>query len=314
MIHVIQLTKDFGKFRAVDQISFTVNAGEILGFMGPNGAGKSTTMRMIAGVLPPSSGTAEVCGHDILKDSVRAREKIGYLPESAPSYNEMLIREFLLFAGAVRGLSGTQLQKRVDHVLEMTALRDVQFALIETLSKGYRQRTCLAQALMADPPVLIFDEPTDGLDPNQKHEVRALIQRMSEKRAILISTHILEEVEAVCTRAIIIAQGQIVADGTPEELLAQSSYYHAVSLTVNHNSIEDLIVNLRKITGVTGVRQLPSKTMGSASFLLFPEQGTSILEKVENFVHQQRLHVEQLYLEKGHLDEVFRKVTLQPHA
>jgi len=311
MINVVQLTKNFGEFRAVDHLSFSVTAGEILGFMGPNGAGKSTTMRMIAGVLRPSSGTAEVCGFDILNDSIRAREKIGYLPESSPLYNEMLIHEFLMFAGAVRGLVGKELQKRVDFVLEITALEDVRFALIENLSKGYRQRTCLAQSLMADPQVLILDEPTDGLDPNQKYEVRSLIKRMSEKRTILISTHILEEIEAVCTRAIIIAKGRIVADGTPDELLAKSSYHNAVSLIVNHTNDKELILKLKQVTGVRDVQSLVSKTADTASFLIFPERETSILEQVENFVHQQRLHVERLYLEKGRLNEVFRQVTIQ---
>ena len=259
MIRVEQLSKVFGKIRAVDNVSFNVNTGEILGFLGPNGAGKSTTMKMITCFIPPTSGTAVVCGHDILKNSFRVREKIGYLPESAPSYNEMRVEEFLMFAGEVRGFYGGDLRKRVDRVLDETALQEVRRQTIDTLSKGYRQRTCLAQSLLHDPPVLILDEPTDGLDPNQKHEVRILIHRMSENRAILVSTHILEEVEAICTRAIIIAQGKIVIDGTPEELLARSIYHNAISLTVRHEDSQGLVAQLENMAGVHTARILKTE-------------------------------------------------------
>ncbi|MBF0287715.1 MAG: ATP-binding cassette domain-containing protein [SAR324 cluster bacterium] len=310
MIQVDKLSKVFGSYRAVDDISFEVGQGEILGFLGPNGAGKSTTMKMITCFLPPTSGTAKVCGYDILENSIQVRENIGYLPESAPSYHEMLVEEFLRFTGEVRGLSGNDLQKHVDRVLEQTALQDVKDQLIDTLSKGYRQRTCLAQSLLSDPPVLILDEPTDGLDPNQKHEVRTLIKRISEKRTILVSTHILEEVEAVCSRAIIIAKGKIVADGTPNQLLARSSYHNAISLRVKSLESESLLAKLQQIANVQTVQLLDAGKNDTASFQLFPQQGKSILNEVEQFIQNERLHVEQLYSEKGRLDEVFRKVTL----
>ena len=232
MIRVQALSKNFSNIQAVDQVSFDARRGEVLGFLGPNGAGKSTTMKMLTCFIPPSSGTADICGFSILENPLQARSQIGYLPESAPSYDEMLVGEFLRFVGEVRGYSGKELHRRVSIVIEMTALGDVKDQMIETLSKGFRQRTSLAQALIHDPPVLILDEPTDGLDPNQKHEVRTLIQNMSEERTILISTHILEEVEAVCTRAMIISSGKVVGYGTPDELMSQSIYRNSVTVSV----------------------------------------------------------------------------------
>ena len=220
MLEVKDLKKDFGSFHAVKGISFSVKKGEVLGFLGPNGAGKSTTMRMITGFLPPTSGTAVICGHDIQQDPVGAKSCIGYLPEAAPSYRAMKVREFLEFIGSVRGFSGKALKEKVDAVIEKARLTGVASQTIETLSKGYRQRTCFAQAIIHDPAVLIMDEPTDGLDPNQKYTVREMIREMAAEKAIIISTHILEEVDAVCTRAIVIAGGEIKADGTPAKLRA----------------------------------------------------------------------------------------------
>ena len=230
MIVVDALSKQFGQFQAVDEISFEVQRGEVVGFLGPNGAGKSTTMKMLTCYLPPTSGNAEVNGFSINSQRLQVQEQIGYLPESAPSYNEMQVEEFLSFIGEVRGYTGSELRRRVGRVLELTSLQEARKQIIDTLSKGFRQRTCLAQALIHDPPVLILDEPTDGLDPNQKHEVRELIRRMSEERTILVSTHILEEVEAVCTRALIISEGRLVGLGTPDELLSQSIYRNAITL------------------------------------------------------------------------------------
>ncbi len=220
MLEVKDLKKDFGGFHAVKGISFSVKKGEVLGFLGPNGAGKSTTMRMITGFLPPTSGTAVICGHDIQQDPVGAKSCIGYLPEAAPSYRAMKVREFLEFIGSVRGFCGKTLKEKVDAVIEKARLTGVASQTIETLSKGYRQRTCFAQAIIHDPAVLIMDEPTDGLDPNQKFTVREMIREMAAEKAIIISTHILEEVDAVCTRAIVIAGGEIKADGTPAKLRA----------------------------------------------------------------------------------------------
>ena len=220
MLEVKNLVKRFGSFEAVKGISFTVAKGEVLGFLGPNGAGKSTTMRMITGFLPPTSGTASICGHDVLQDPVGAKQCLGYLPESAPSYRAMTVRDFLRFIAEARGFYGKAAKARVDEVIEKARLAPVVNKTIETLSKGYRQRTCFAQAILHDPAVLIMDEPTDGLDPNQKQTVREMIKEMAAEKAIVISTHILEEVDAVCTRALVIADGQIKADGTPAQLRA----------------------------------------------------------------------------------------------
>jgi ABC-2 type transport system ATP-binding protein len=221
MLTVNNLTKNFGVIQAVNGVSFTVEKGEVLGFLGPNGAGKSTTMRMITGFIPPTSGTAVICGHDILKDPVAAKRCIGYLPENAPSYHTMTVTDFLTFIGRIRGFEGADLAKKVDAAIEKSRLETVRKQTIETLSKGYRQRTCFAQAILHDPQVLIMDEPTDGLDPNQKFIVREMIKEMSASKAIIVSTHILEEVDAVCTRAIVIANGTVVANGTPAELRAR---------------------------------------------------------------------------------------------
>ena len=222
MIEVENLSKQFGTKTAVDHLSFSVRKGEVLGFLGPNGAGKSTTMRMVTGFLPPSSGEAKVCGFSIVDQPNEAKQKICYLPESAPLYNDMTVTGFLRFCADVRGLSGNTKKDAVERAIETCFLQSVAFQSIDTLSKGYRHRTCLAQALLHDPEVLILDEPTDGLDPNQKHEVRQLIKRLGETKAILFSTHILEEVEAACTRAVIVDRGRIVEDGTPAELIRKS--------------------------------------------------------------------------------------------
>ncbi|HRR32891.1 MAG TPA: ABC transporter ATP-binding protein [Kiritimatiellia bacterium] len=221
MLTVSNLRKDFGSFQAVKGVSFSVEKGEVLGFLGPNGAGKSTTMRMITGFIPPTAGTATICGHDITTDPVAAKRCIGYLPENAPSYHTMTVTDFLAFVGEVRGFSGKALHEKVENAIIKSRLENVRNQTIETLSKGYRQRTCFAQAILHDPQVLIMDEPTDGLDPNQKFVVRQMIKEMAADKAIIISTHILEEVDAVCTRAVIIAGGQVVANGTPAELRAK---------------------------------------------------------------------------------------------
>ena len=222
MIEVAKLSKHFGSKVAVDNLSFTVEKGEVLGFLGPNGAGKSTTMRMITGFLPPTSGDAKICGISITDNPGAAKTKIGYLPESAPLYNDMTVIGFLKFCADIRKLSGSRKRDAVDQAIETCFLGSVAHQSIDTLSKGYRHRTCLAQALLHDPEVLILDEPTDGLDPNQKYEVRQLIKRLGQDKAILFSTHILEEVEASCTRAVIVDRGTIVADGTPAELIAKA--------------------------------------------------------------------------------------------
>src|ERR1700737_47290 len=232
MIIVEQLTKSFGPKLAVDNISFSVEKGEVLGFLGPNGAGKSTSMRLITGYLPPSAGKVSVCGFDVVEHPLKSRRKIGYLPENAPIYSDMSVFGFLKFCAELRGLFGEARNKAIERVVQLCFLQPVLEQSVDTLSKGYRHRTCLAQAIIHDPEVLILDEPTDGLDPNQKHEVRTLIRRMVQDKAIIFSTHILQEVEAACTRAIIIDRGQIVANGTPSELKHRSDISGAVQLRV----------------------------------------------------------------------------------
>ena len=310
MIVVEALSKQFGRFQAVDEISFEVQRGEVLGFLGPNGAGKSTTMKMLTCYLPPTSGNAEVNGFSINSQPLQVQEQIGYLPESAPSYNEMQVEEFLTFIGEVRGFSGTELRRKVGRVLELTSLQDARKQIIDTLSKGFRQRTCLAQSLIHDPPVLILDEPTDGLDPNQKYEVRELIRRMSEERTILISTHILEEVEAVCSRALIISEGRLVGLGTPDELLSQSIYRNAVTLSVSGKSAEALLEDLNGLEQVYSVERLEDMPSGALTVRVFPKDRESISSELEQFLKKKKMVIEQFFVERGRLDEVFRNLTL----
>ena len=222
MIEINHLTKRYGNFAAVDDISFNVEPGQVLGFLGPNGAGKSTTMKMITGFLTPTAGSVSVCGHDVQSAPIAAKSCMGYLPEGAPSYGEMSVRAFLEFIADIRALSGEQRRSRLDDVIGRLALAGVMEQPIETLSKGFKRRVGLAQALVHDPKVLILDEPTDGLDPNQKHQVRTLINQIAKDKIIVISTHILEEVDAVCNRAIIIANGRILADDTPKGLASRA--------------------------------------------------------------------------------------------
>ena len=310
MIVVDALSKQFGQFQAVDEISFEVQRGEVVGFLGPNGAGKSTTMKMLTCYLPPTSGNAEVNGFSINSQRLQVQEQIGYLPESAPSYNEMQVEEFLSFIGEVRGYTGSELRRRVGRVLELTSLQEARKQIIDTLSKGFRQRTCLAQALIHDPPVLILDEPTDGLDPNQKHEVRELIRRMSEERTILVSTHILEEVEAVCTRALIISEGRLVGLGTPDELLSQSIYRNAIMLSVSGVNAETLLEDLNGLEQVYSVERLEDMPNGAITVRVFPKDRESISSELEKFLKKKKMSIEQFFVERGRLDEVFRKLTL----
>ena len=309
MIRVHALSKNFNNFTAVDQVSFEVQRGEVLGFLGPNGAGKSTTMKMLTCFIPPSSGTAEICGFSILDNPLQVRAQIGYLPESAPSYDEMMVGEFLNFVAEIRGYGGKELRRRVSIVIEMTALGEVKNQMIETLSKGFRQRTCLAQALLHDPPVLILDEPTDGLDPNQKHEVRTLIKNMSEDRTILISTHILEEVDAVCTRAMIISEGRVVGYGTPDELMSQSLYRNSVTVSVNAEDHIPLMNDFNKLDFVYSVEHLPEKRQGLVTMRLFPKNKESIVRQLEHYLFSKKIPIEQFVVDRGRMEEVFRELT-----
>src|SRR5271157_2804411 len=258
MIKVQNLVKVFGTKRAVDDVSFSVDRGEVLGFLGPNGAGKSTTMRMITGFIPPTAGQVAVGGYDVVEAPIQARRLIGYLPENAPAYTDMTVLGFLNFAAEIRGMRGEDRKKAVDRVVETCFLQSVLHQSVETLSKGYRHRTCFAQSIIHDPEVLVLDEPTDGLDPNQKHEVRGLIRKMGEKKAIIFSTHILEEVDAACSRAIIIDRGKIVANGTPEELRQKSDWAGAVTVRVsgiNGTTLNQKLSQLPLVKRMTVLRE-----------------------------------------------------------
>ena len=303
MIETRQLSKRYGAFTAVDNISFKVEPGQVLGFLGPNGAGKSTTMKMIAGFLAPTSGGISVCGFDVQKQSIQAKQALGYLPEGAPSYGEMTPRKFLNFIADVRGLKGKHREQRLDDVIERLYLNAVLDQSIETLSKGFKRRVGLAQAILHDPQALVLDEPTDGLDPNQKHEVRALINAMARDKIIIISTHILEEVHEVCNRAIIIAHGKVLADATPGELEARSRYHQAVSLTTS--SVSAAREALSRIADVAAVEVDPQDHRITA----FPKPGRQIFAAVSELVKAQGIPVSELQLESGRLDEVFRTIT-----
>ncbi len=312
MIKVENLVKTFGPKRAVDGVSFSVERGEVLGFLGPNGAGKSTTMRMITGFIPPTEGKVSVGGHDMVEDPLPAKRLIGYLPENAPAYADMTVAGFLNFAAELRGMRGEAKKKAVGRAVELCFLESVLEQSIDTLSKGYRHRTCFAQSIVHDPEILVLDEPTDGLDPNQKHEVRNLIRRMGEKKAIIFSTHILEEVEAACTRAIIIDRGKIVANGTPQELKQRSDVAGAVSLRVL-GAPADLVkqklgqlVNASKAAIVKEQDSAVWAKVYSRSKNMNGELARSIAEVST----REGWRIEELHTEEGRLDEVFRAITL----
>lgn len=308
MIETRQLTKRYGALTAVDGITFKVEPGRVLGFLGPNGAGKSTTMKMIAGFLAPTSGSVLVCGHDVAEDPIAAKRAIGYVPEGAPSYGEMNPRQFLDFIADIRGLSGAHRRARLDDVIERLRLEPVLEQPIETLSKGFKRRVGLAQAILHDPAVLVMDEPTDGLDPNQKHEVRTLINAMSRDKTIIVSTHLLEEVHAVCSRAIIIAHGKILADATPAELEARSRYHQAVSLTTP--DVAAAREALSRVADVQTVEIDPQDHRITA----FPKPGKQIFTPISELLRTQGIKVSELQLESGRLDEVFRTITTQEVA
>jgi len=308
MIRVQDLTKYFGTKRAVDGISFTVERGEVLGFLGPNGAGKSTTMRMITGFIAPTRGSVTVGGFDMMENPIAAKKLIGYLPENAPAYTDMTVQGFLDFVAEIRGLRGEARTKAVNRVVELCFLESVRHQSVDTLSKGYRHRTCFAQSIIHDPDILILDEPTDGLDPNQKHEVRQLIRKMGEKKAIIFSTHILEEVDAACSRAIIIDRGKIVANGSPPELRRKSEWAGAVTLRVNGvapEAVQEKLNRLRSAKKITAHTNGPRVTV-----TVFPRtagDGDLTREVIEATNGWQ---VEELRTEEGRLDDVFRTITL----
>ena len=306
MITIEGLTKRFGSLTAVDNISLSVGRGEVLGFLGPNGAGKSTTMKMLTGYLPITSGRASVCGFDVVSDAIKARGKIGYLPEGSPLYGDMSCLLFLNFVAEIRGYRGAQVKDKVNLAIERLELQSVINKPIETLSKGFKRRLGLAQSILHDPDVLILDEPTDGLDPNQKHQVRSLIKDMASDKAIIISTHLLEEVAAVCSRAIIIAEGKIVFDGTPEDFAARSSIHNAVTIRLTG---EDLDRVGNEIESMEDVHRI--ETINETGVLrLIPKDGAVIVEKVSLLMREKGFKVDEIFVERGHLDEVFRDLTI----
>jgi gliding motility-associated transport system ATP-binding protein len=306
-IEVWELTRRFGPITAVDNVSFSVGRGEVLGFLGPNGAGKSTTMKMITGFLAPTRGTAVICGHDIGAAPIEAKRHLGYLPEGAPAYPDMTPAGFLAFVARIRGFEGAAAKKRIALAVERTTLAGVMDQPIETLSKGFKRRVGLAQALLHDPEVLILDEPTDGLDPNQKHEVRNLITQLAPDKAIVISTHILEEVDAVCTRAIVIAAGKILIDDTPGRFAARSRLHNSVRLMLAEDIAEARTALLR-LPGIAAVELIEDQE-GNA-ILIIPENGRSIITEVTDLVRTARWPVAELRVERGKLDDVFRDITL----
>lgn len=310
MLEIRRLVKHFGPVAAVDDVSFTVPQGEVLGFLGPNGAGKSTTMKMITGFLAPTSGTAIICGFDIATQPIAAKRHIGYLPEGAPAYPDMTPADFLDFIAHIRGYSGAEARQRIGRVVEMIRIADVMHQPIETLSKGYKRRVGVAQALLHDPDVVILDEPTDGLDPNQKYEMRKIITAMRSEKAIVISTHLLEEVEAVCSRAMIIAHGRILADGTPAELAQRSRYHNAVRLELDGGADANVRAELAALPAVAAVEPAGD----GDGLIVFPRGGRSVVADIADLARNRAWTITRLQVERGRLDDVFREITIAPPA
>ncbi len=304
-IEIDDLAKYFGAIKAVDGVSFSVSKGEVLGFLGPNGAGKSTTMKMITGFLTPTRGTVRVCGYDVLTDPISVKAHLGYLPEGAPAYADMTPDGFLKFIAEIRGIKGAERRRAVDSAAERARITNVMYQPIETLSKGYKRRVGLAQSILHNPPVLILDEPTDGLDPNQKHEVRTLINEMAEDKAIIISTHILEEVHALCTRNVVIANGKVKFDGTPQELESKSRYYNAVVVNVANVEQKAFETFLNSLAFVERVEPIEG-----AGFRVYPKQGQQITAELSEKIRENGWSIDALHAEAGRLDEVFRSITM----
>jgi ABC-type multidrug transport system, ATPase component len=312
MIEAIGLTKRFGTLLAVDRVTLHVRQGEVLGFLGPNGAGKTTTMRMIAGFLETTAGSVSICGHDIVQDPIAARRCLGYLPEGAPLYGDMSARDFLAFVADVRGYSGAEKRRRLDRVADMVSLAEVYDRPIETLSKGFKRRVGLAQAMLHEPQVLILDEPTDGLDPNQKFHVRRLIRTLAEHAAIIVSTHILEEVDAVCTRAVIIHRGRIVADGTAEQLLARLPEHNSLVVSVEGNETAAARSVLQRFT-TSGLTE-SAATDGCRDLRLVCGVGAVPIATVTQALHEAGVAARAIAVDRGRLDDVFRLLTTDAKA
>jgi ABC-2 type transport system ATP-binding protein len=308
LIEASGLEKRFGDILAVDGISLTVQQGEVLGFLGPNGAGKSTTMKMLAGFLEPDAGSARIAGVDVLESPKLAKRKLGYLPEGAPCYGEMTTRAFLTFIAEIRGFDREEAKRRVAAAVDKTQLASVLEQRIETLSKGFKRRVAIAQAILHDPQVLIMDEPTDGLDPNQKHQVRRLIADMAADKAIIVSTHILEEVEAVCSRAVIINRGRIVADGTAEDLMRRLPYHNTIALKVATSRADAVIKALSEFSAVYKVENIGT-TNGKADLRVLPSTSAPTPSELAALIRARLIEAEEVQVERGNLDDVFRQIT-----
>ncbi|MBR1945528.1 MAG: ABC transporter ATP-binding protein [Alphaproteobacteria bacterium] len=308
MIILENVTRKFGSFTAVDNLSMTVSKGEVLGFLGPNGAGKTTTMRMISGFLMPSSGKITVCGYNVVDNPVEVKRHIGYMPEVASSYNDMTVLSFLNFIAQARGLFGSAKEKAVERVISNISLNNVLYQPIETLSKGYKRRVGLAQALVHNPDILILDEPTEGLDPNQKRDIRSLIRRLQQDKAIIISTHVLEEVEAMCSRAVIIDKGKIVLDDTPRALLSLSETHQTLFVLIpdyQKERAETIFNEMRQIV-LTDIKQ---ETKDAFLFTIHPKEKTSVTADIVEALRRQDVKILDMFVEKGKLEEVFYAFT-----
>ena len=314
-INISNLRKQFGQFTAVNNLNFTAKQGEVLGLLGPNGAGKTTSMRMIAGYLTPSEGSITICGHNIVTQQTAAQSKIGYVPEGAPLYPDMTPKMFLRFMGEARGMRGNSLSQRLNYVANKLHLHSMWEQTLDTLSKGYKRRVALAQAILHDPDVLILDEPTDGLDPIQKREIRSLITEMSHDKIIIISTHILEEVEAVCTRAMIISDGTMLADDIPTNFLQQDSLHHSISIELDSSILDTtsgtaLIQQLENLVDVDRVEHLQhaeatKKHSNQYKLLIFPKGKEKIFDQVNNCLQQNNITALSISENVGKLENVF---------
>ena len=309
LLEARNLVKSFGHLKAVDGISFTVNRGEVMGLLGPNGAGKSTTMKMLTGFLEPSSGGASIAGFDVGAEAMQAKRRLGYLPEGAPLYSDMTPLDFLRFIASVRGLKGAGARDAIEQAIAATHISAVAHQTIETLSKGFKRRVGLAQAILHDPEVLVLDEPTDGLDPNQKYEVRRLIRDMAPGKAIIISTHILEEVEALCSRALVIDRGRVVADGTPLDLKRRSRYHNAVTLELGAAAGDDADRIRAVLSAIEGVAAVELTGDGPFMITVLPRDGKPVVESVLGAVHDNGWPLRDVAVDPGRLDDVFRDLT-----
>lgn len=305
-LNVSNVTRRFGGFTAVDNISFRLSKGQVLGFLGPNGAGKTTTMRMITGYMRPTSGEISVCGLDIAKNPIETKQNTGYLPEGVPLYSEMTPRLFLKFIAGARGLRGREIEERLSFVTDKLMLDGVMDQSIETLSKGFKRRVAFAQSIIHDPKLLILDEPTDGLDPVQKQEVRRLIREMASEKSIIISTHILEEVSAVCDRIIIISNGQIITDETPSSLVKKHKYHNAISFELANSDREEAV---KEFSNLPEVKEVEVKNIGQTNrFYIIPEDSRDISKELFNVLVNKKWDFSSFSAHQGNLEEVFREM------